>query len=54
MEASTPDIRLVVSYMEPLISYVELREFFKITLVLAHGNAHVESGFSINEDILTK
>ena len=54
METSAPGARLVVFYMEPLISHVERREIVKITLVLVHGNAHVESGFSVNEDILTE
>lgn len=52
MQTFTPDLRLVVSYMELLISHLELREIVKIILVLTHGNAHVESGFLINEDIL--
>ena len=52
MQTFTPDLRLVVSYMELLISHLELRETVKITLVLTHGNAHVESGFLIKEDIL--
>ena len=52
MQTFTPDLRLVVSYMELLISHLELREIVKIILILTHGNAHVESGFLINEDIL--
>lgn len=52
MQTFTPDLRLVVSYMELLISHLELREIVKIILVLTHGNAHVQSGFLINEDIL--
>ena len=54
MVTSAPGARLVFFYMEPLISHVERREIVKITLVLVHGNAHVKSGFSVNEDILTE
>jgi hypothetical protein len=31
-----------------------LNLFFQIALVISHGNASVESGFSINEDILVE
>ena len=37
----------------PLLStHAELRDIVKIVLTISHGNARVESGFSINEDML--
>ena len=37
----------------PLLStHDELRDIVKIVLTISHGNARVESGFSINEDML--
>ena len=37
----------------PLLStHAELRDLVKIVLTISHGNARVESGFSINEDTL--
>ena len=43
--------RLDELYLPLLKSSKELREIVKIVLVLSHGNARVESGFSINKDI---
>ena len=52
MKDFTLDTRLDVFYMELLSCHVELREVVKFVLILSHGNARVEAGFSINEDAL--
>ena len=46
--------RLDVFYMSRLYRHVELREAIKLVVILSHGNAHVESEFSANEEILVE
>ena len=43
-------------YMSRLSRDVELRKvvIVKLAMILSHGNAHVESGFSANEEILVE
>ena len=38
--------------MSRLSRHVELREVVKLVIIISHGNARVESGFSANEEIL--
>ena len=40
--------------MELLKTNIELRKVVKIVLILSHGNACVEAGVSINEDMLSE
>ena len=40
--------------MELLKTNIELRKVVKIVLILSHGNAFVEAGVSINEDMLSE
>ena len=54
MKAFTLDLRIDTLYMELLKTHLELREVVNIVLVLSHGNAHVEAGLSINEDMLSE
>lgn len=44
--------RLDEFYVPQLKSHPELLLVVKLVLILAHGNARVESGFSINDDLL--
>ena len=46
--------RLDVFYMSHLSHHVELRELMKLAIILSHGNACVESGFSANEEMLVE
>ena len=46
--------RLDVFYMSRLSRHVELREVVKLVMILSHGNARVESGFSANEEMLVE
>ena len=46
--------RLDVFYMSHLSRHVELRELMKLAIILSHGNACVESGFSANEEMLVE
>ena len=43
--------RLDMFYMSRLSCLVELREVVKLVMILSHGNAHVKSGFSVNEEV---
>ena len=54
MKAFTLDLRIDTLHMELLKTHTELREVMKIVLILSHGNAGVEAGVSINEDILSE
>lgn len=54
MKSFTSDIRLDTLYMELLTSHIELREIVKIVLIISHGNARVEAGFSVNKDALSE
>ena len=40
--------------MSRLSRHVELREVVKLVMILSHGNARVESGFSVNEEMLVE
>ena len=48
------DERLDVFYMSCLSRHVELRKVVKLVMILSHGNARVESGFSANEEMLVE
>ena len=48
------DERPDVFYMSCLSHQVELRELVKLVMILSHGNAFVESGFSANEEMLVE
>ena len=54
MKACTLDLRIYTLYMELLKTHIGLREVVKIVLILSHGNARVEAGVSINEDMLSE
>ena len=54
MKAFTLDLRIDTLYMELLKTHIELSEAVKIVLVLSHGNARVEAGVSISEDMLSE
>ena len=54
MKAFTRDLRIDTLYMELLKTHIELREVAKIILILSHGNARVEAGVSVNEDMLSE
>ena len=54
MKAFTLDLRIDTLYMELLKTHIELSEVVKIVLVLSHGNARVEAGVSISEDMLSE
>ena len=54
MKEFNMDERLDVFYMNHLSRHVELREVVKLAMILSHGNARVESGFSPNEDMLVE
>ena len=54
MKVFTLDLRIDTLYMELLKTHIELREVVKIVLILLHGNARVEGGVSINEDMLSE
>ena len=54
MKAFTLDLRIDTLYMELLKTHIELRKVVKIVLILSHGNARVEAGVSINEDMLSE
>ena len=46
------DETLEVFYMSHLSCHVKLREVVKLMMILSHSNAHVESWFSANEEML--
>ena len=46
--------RLGMFYISCLSGHVELREVVKLVIISSHGNARVESGFSVSEEILVK
>ena len=48
------DQRLDVFYMSRLSHHVELREVIKLVMILSHGDARAESGFSANEEMLVE
>ena len=48
------DERQYVFYMSHLSCHVELRELVKLLIILSHGNALLESGFSVNEELLVE
>ena len=54
MKAFTRNLRIDTLYMELLKAHIELREVVKIILILSHGNARVEAGVSVNEDMLSE
>lgn len=54
MKSFTSDLRLDTLYMELLTAHIEFREVVKIVLILSHGNARVEAGFSVNKDALSE
>ena len=54
MKAFTLDLRIDTLHMELLKTHTELGEVVKIVLVLSHGNARVEAGVSISEDMLSE
>ena len=54
MKAFTFDLRIDILYMELLKTHIELSKVVRIVLVLSHGNARVEAGVSISEDMLSK
>ena len=54
MKAFTLHLRIDILYMELLKTNIEPREIVKIVLILSHGNARVEGGVSINEDMLSE
>ena len=54
MKEFNMDKRLNVFYMSRLSHHVELRELVKLVMILSHGNAWVESGFSANEEMLVE
>ena len=52
MKEFNMDERQDVFYMSRLSHHVELREIVKLVMILSHGNARVESVFSVNEEML--
>ena len=54
MKEFNMDERLDVFYMSCLSGLVEFREVVKPVMILSHGNTHVESGFSTNEEMLVE
>ena len=54
MKAFTLDLRIDTLYMELLKTNIEFREVVKNVLILLYGNAGVEAGASINEDVLSE
>ena len=48
------DEKLGMFNMSCLSHHVELREVVKLVVILSHGNACVESGFSANEEMLVE
>ena len=54
MKAFTLDLRIDALYMELLKTHIEPREVVKIIPILLQGNARVEAGVSINEDMLSE
>ena len=54
MKVFTLALRIHTLCMELLKTNIELRKVVKIVLILSHGNACVEAGVSINEDILSE
>ena len=46
------DETLEIFYMIYLSCHVKLREVVKLMMILSYSNAHVESGFSANEEML--
>ena len=54
MKAFTFDLRIDILYMELLKTHIELSKVVRIVMVLSHGNARVEAGVSISEDMLSE
>ena len=54
MKEFNVDERLDVYYMSCLSVHVKLRKVVKLVMVLSHGNAGVESWFSMNEEMLVE
>ena len=54
MKEFSMDERLDVFYMNHFSCSVKLRELVKLVIILLHGNAHVESGFSTNEEMFAE
>ena len=54
MKEFNMDEKMDVFYMCRLYRHVELKEAIKLVMILSHGNAHVESGFSANEEMLVE
>ena len=52
MKEFNMDEELDLFTMSRLSRHVELREVVKLVIIISHGNARVESGFSANEEIL--
>ena len=48
------DKRLDLFYMSGLSHHVELGEVVKLVMILPHGNACVESGFSPNKEMFVE
>ena len=48
------DEKLGMFNMSCLSHHFELREVVKLVVILSHGNACVESGFSANEEMLVE
>ena len=46
--------RLDVFYMSRLSCHIELKELVKLVIILSHGNARAESGFSVNKEMLVE
>ena len=46
--------KLDVFCMNHFPCHIELREIMKLVMILSHGNSHVESGFSANEEMLVE
>ena len=54
MKEFNMDERLDVFYMNYLSRHIQLREVVKLLMILSHGNARAESGFSANEQMLVE
>ena len=54
MKEFNMDERLDVFYMNHLSRHIQLRVVVKLLMILSHGNARAESGFSVNEQMLVE
>ena len=54
MKEFNMDERLDVFYMNHLSRHIQLRVIVKLLMILSHGNARAESGFSANEQMLVE